>query len=273
MMKHLPLAVFCAGLAILAVTFGSVLVQPSAQGASQTAPLIERARTPDTGVDLAASKGLFGVSEPTHVPKAASPVLPPLELTGVLVAARPAESKAMIQTGTGIEFFRLGDVVATPFALTEIGKDSVTVSDGKTDHVLKFDVTAAGTPTDLDAKQDEGPYRTAAHRAISAKLKKPETTAEYIEYWRERVRRNPGEVLNEIGLIPSDRGYSISKQQDIGVRLAGFRAGDLITQVNGVAVGNAYQDRKSIDAILAKGLAQITFERNGEVRVLTFPLR
>lgn len=273
MMKHLPLAILViGGCGIAAVTGLRFLGQQDAVAAPVISTSNATTAQPPDPLDTLSNASLFGAVD---APKeSATPTkLPPLRLVGVLASSKAENSKALIETTTGLEVFFPGDVVAAPFKLTQVGDVSVTLSDGAIEHILQFEtlMAGAGIPSGTDASTEV--FRTAAHRALSAKPKKPETTAEYIDYWRDRVRRNPGEVLRDIGLEPADGGYRIAAKQDIGVRLAGFRTGDLITSVNGMPVGVARQDRKNMDQIIADGMARISFERNGEQRTLTFPLR
>ena len=270
MIRYLPVAVIALGAAgrtgMTALQFSKPANTEVALAAPQPVaqPVAEAAPT--------RAAGLFGVPE-APVVAATRRALPHLTLTGVMRASDPTQSQVLIrQTDGSVRIFRIGDTVSEPFLLTEIAAQTITLSDGADSHIVRFDVTE-NAPAQTATAIPSAPFQTAAHRAISAKLKKPETTQEHIDYWRERIRRNPGEVLSQIGLVPTDGGYRIARKQNIGVRLAGFRAGDLITSVNGLAVGNADKDRKQIDAILAEGLARVTFERGGESRTFTFPLR
>jgi general secretion pathway protein C len=101
----------------------------------------------------------------------------------------------------------------------------------------------------------------------------PETPQDYIDMWRERIRQNPAEVLDSIGLIPTDEGYRIADDHDSGVGRAGLLAGDLVTRVNGQTVGDVDSDRRLYDEVAASGLAQIEIERDGRLISMSFPLR
>ena len=80
-------------------------------------------------------------------------------------------------------------------------------------------------------------------------------------------------MLDEIGLTPGDDGYVIAARHDVGVRLAGLTAGDLVRSFNGQAVGNPDDDRRFYDRIAASGQARLEVERNGRVLTFSFPLR
>lgn len=274
MMKYLPAAVVGTGVLVIAASFGSAYVMPKSERAVPEPAAAPALPEPAAKLDLAASAGLFGATA-ARTPATIAPQtpLPDMHLAGVLLAEDIRMSQAMIRTEGKVGFFRLGDVIALDFKLAQIDAGQITLSNGAQEHVLQFEDLSDQAGRSADALRGAQSYRTPAHRAMSAELKPPETTQDYIAYWRERLRRNPGEVLDEIGLIPGESGYTIAKKQNIGVRLAGFRTGDLITSVNGHPVGNADKDRKTVDTILAAGVAQITFERNGEQRVFSFPLK
>ena len=275
MKRWVPLFTFIVGVLIVAALFAPRLFTITQEQPATPQPVVASAVAPDIDPKLAetiARASPFGRAAPEPV-SVQSRSLPALRLTGVVTAARAAQSQAFIETSDGVQVFRIGDTVAPPFILAQISPAQVTLTDGTTDHMLAFDALAGRQGIEVIAAAQPETYRTAAHRLISAPLEKPETTAEYIAYWRERVRRNPGEVLREIGLQPADGGYRIAQKQNIGVRLAGFRTGDLITSVNGLSVGNPDQDRKNLDQIAAEGLAQIEFTRGGERMTLSFPLR
>ena len=275
MMKYMPFMILgLGGTGAVWLALPS-FVAPAPTTAAYTAtpqPVPESGIEQDANLTVEVATLFGAVESPGQDTTAAPP--PDMRLTGVLLAGDPEVSQAFIETSKGRRVYWIGDVVADGFAVSAITAVQVTVTDGTRTHQLRFDDAAVGgAPLSNINATAEKPHQTAAHRALSAKLKKPETTEEHIVYWQERIRRNPGEVLQEIGLIPVDGGYQISRQQNIGVRLAGFRAGDLITSVNGLPVGIADQDRKNIADILGAGVAQIAFERNGELRTLSFPLR
>ena len=73
--------------------------------------------------------------------------------------------------------------------------------------------------------------------------------------------------------ITSWNGYRIAEQHDSGVGLAGLRAGDIVTSVNGQAVGDVEQDRSLFDNVAASGLARVEVQRDGRTIVLSFPLQ
>ncbi len=153
--------------------------------------------------------------------------------------------------------------------LTDGAKTITLTFDGDTEVVAPTERAGSDAPASLLDRLRGGFVVPATYERPS----KPETTAQYIDYWRTRVRKNPQAVLDEIGLKPTDKGYVIADTHDIGVQLAGLRSGDLVRSVNGQAVGDPEADRKFYDEIAAAGEARIEVERGGRVLSFSFPLR
>ncbi|MEL6464001.1 MAG: hypothetical protein AAFQ58_03440 [Pseudomonadota bacterium] len=201
--------------------------------------------------------------------------LPEIVLRG-LFAARDAASTALLDVDGEPGLYREEMRVADRLDVVRITTELVELADGVATITLRF-----GTDTELldVPTEKQGPSlhaRLLGGVVVPTKYekpKRPETTAEYIDYWRHRVRKNPQAVLNEIGLKPTDQGYVIADAHDVGVRLAGLRSGDLVRTVNGRAVGDPEADRRFYDEIAAAGQARIEVERGGQLLSFSFPLR
>ncbi|MEM1298112.1 MAG: type II secretion system protein N [Pseudomonadota bacterium] len=203
---------------------------------------------------------------------------PALALRGVF-ASKESTASALLDVDGEQGLYRLASTVSANMRLDEIAPAFVRLSDSDGTLTLYFDgeenhpeqvllANASGNPTLLE--------RMSAGLVVPQRYErpgKPETTAEYIDYWRQRLRKNPKAVLDEIGLEASDKGYVIAAQHDIGVSLAGLRSGDLVRSVNGQPVGNPDTDRRLYDQIAASGHARLEVERGGRVLSFSFPLR
>ena len=166
------------------------------------------------------------------------------------------------------------------YRLTRIGAAFVELSDRQNTITLSFDDTRmADAETEPAVSEDLSAQINDQIRAslvVPARFEQPaapETTSEYIDYWRTRIRKNPQAVLDEIGLTPTENGYVIASKHDVGVRLAGLKAGDLVRRVNGQPVGNPDEDRRFYDRIATSGQARLEIERGGKTLTLSFPLR
>ncbi|WP_299613657.1 hypothetical protein [uncultured Tateyamaria sp.] len=200
---------------------------------------------------------------------------PDIVLRGIF-AARDALSTALLDVDGEPGLYREAMRVADQLDVALITSELVELTDGDSTITLRFDseteVQGAAVVTDAPSLLD----RLQGGFVVPAKYEKPEqpeTTAEYIDYWRYRVRKNPQAVLDEIGLRPTDEGYVIAETHDVGVRLAGLRSGDLVRTVNGQTVGDPEKDRQFYDEIAAAGQARIEVERGGRLLSFSFPLR
>ena len=135
-------------------------------------------------------------------------------------------------------------------------------------------MVAAQTEEDTDGEDSPEEAEEPEPESLEAyEEHEPQTVQDQISMWQERIRANPQEVLDTIGLIPVENGYRIAEQHDSGVDLAGLQVGDVITSVNGQAVGDVDQDRQLFDEVVSSGHARIEVQRDGRTLVLTFPLQ
>ena len=201
--------------------------------------------------------------------------LPSFVLRGVMLA-REGRSAALIAHDGQTQAYGMGEEVADGFKVTAIAQESVELSTGKTNLILRFDETAQEASGTRAKADPNGLDRLSKSLVLATKYQKPgkpETTSEYIDYWRTRILKNPQAVLDEIGLEATDDGYLIKSRHDVGVKLAGFKSGDLVRRVNGQAVGNPDADRKFYDEIAATGEARVEVERGGKLLSFSFSLR
>ncbi len=208
-----------------------------------------------------------------------------LVLHGVVLRSDPARSMAFIGTNGTNEGYRLGDEVAGAAKLIEVAARHVVLEvagelqtlsfpggEDATDPAFEQPSEGLGRLQALVAAQTAGAETADAPENDQADSGS-ETPQDYIDMWRERIRQNPAEVLDSIGLIPTDKGYRVADDHDSGIDRAGLLAGDLVTRVNGQTVGDVDSDRRLYDEVAASGLAQIEIERDGRLISMSFPLR
>ena len=220
---------------------------------------------------------LFGRAvDVTRSPGEAASDRPALVLRGIFAASQGA-STALIDVDQTPGLFRAGAEVTPSLMVTKVAETHVVLEDPDGTLTLYFDDSvvvsaraeeAAEAPS-LVAQMSQGLVVPTLYQHPDA----PETTAEYIDYWRHRIKKNPRAVLDEIGLRATDAGYVIDNNHDIGVRLAGLRSGDLVRSVNGKSVGDPNADSRLYDDIAASGHARIEVERGGQLLSFSFPLR
>ena len=79
--------------------------------------------------------------------------------------------------------------------------------------------------------------------------------------------------MDSVGVELVENGYRVKADPNIGVTLAGLKPGDVITRLNGEAVGDLNSDKQLYDDVAASGIARLEVVRNGRALLLTFPLR
>jgi len=256
------------------------------RGLDRVVPPIAELRAPlvnaSDGVDLGPALALapFGSAvAPALEQVATAPV--DLMLLGVIVRDDPARSLALISVAGTEANFRIGDVLTPDVQLTQVAQSHVTIEINGESSVLSFDgkevdpaAEAALTGSErLRALATSGQGQTASERVDAAQRATPATTQDYINMWRDRISANPAQVLDTIGLVPTENGYMVADEHDVGVNRAGLRAGDLVKSVNGQSVGDVDKDRDLYDAVAESGLARIEVERDGQTIVMSFPLQ
>lgn len=210
------------------------------------------------------------------------PEAPDFSLHGIIVADPARRSVALISDGEGQALYRQGAPIAGKGRIELIAPGQVEIQIGGRMIVLHLDedpVLADAIPTGQKQLADTPKSLLDRMRASAVvasrrpRAEPPETTEQYIDYWRHRIRKNPAAVLEAIGLKPSGDGYVIAENHDSGVRLAGLRAGDMVRSVNGQPVGDPNTDRRYFDQIAASGQARLEVLRGGDILTFSFPLR
>lgn len=254
-----------------------VMAPPAAEGAPQPRDI--------TAIVAFAPFGQAETLTPDRVSASADTGLD-VVLRGVMVDPDPGQSRALMLVGGNTSVFRVGDAVQSA-ELVMIDTETVTLQVGDRRQVVGFDgMVDAMTGDAATAPQDAAP---AAPRDPLARLAAsivagsgsidlrddtpPETTDDYIAFWRNRITQNPQAAMDRVGVELVENGYRIKDAPDIGVTMAGLRPGDVITRLNGTEVGDIDRDRKLYDDVAASGIARLEVMRDGKSLLLTFPLR
>lgn len=203
-----------------------------------------------------------------------------LVLHGVVIAARPEASSAMISgPSEPLRSYTVGQAVAEGATLSEVQGDHVVLAvDGRAE-ILSFPdqgrtAGASATSSGVDRLRAlvvgaEDAPETPEPEAAAAE----DDPDAVINRYRERIAQNPQTVLDGLGLVASEEGYRVGEDAGPGVRRAGLQPGDVVAKVNGQQVGNIERDRDLFDAVAASGRARIELLRDGQRIVLSFPLR
>lgn len=278
-------------LGLILIAIGSVAVAAArvtwhVRGHDRVIPPMAVLDVPDTvasQTDLGPSLALapFGNPETPDSEPDVAVAAQELVLLGVIVRDDPKRSLALIRVAGTEDSFRLGDEIASGTTILEIAQDRVVLDAQGGRQTLYFtgsEAVAEAEPVPTGAQRllalaTSGQGTSISAQVDAAQRAEPETTQDYIDMWRDRIIANPAQVLDEIGLVPSENGYIISDKHDVGVNRAGLRAGDIVTSVNGLSVGDVDKDRELYDVIAESGLARIEIERDGRTIVMSFPLQ
>ena len=252
----------------------AIPARPLAERRPETAP-------PQPDLEPIAVLAPFGRPAPTpEAPQASVPTSRDLMLRGVAISSDPALSAAFIARDGRTERYAAGDAIEPDVTLTAIEPGLVRLDVDGTEELLAFPTTvlpSGDEPAPAEAAQSPLDRLKAAIVAAVPRpetpARAPETTLDYVELWRDRIRRNPGEFLDSIGLVAGDEGYTVAETHDSAFGLVGLKAGDVVRRVNGQQVGDIEEDRRFYDDIAASGLARVEIERGGETMTMSFPLQ
>ncbi|MGL5008573.1 MAG: type II secretion system protein N, partial [Paracoccaceae bacterium] len=179
--------------------------------------------------------------------------------------ANPATASRAIIAG--------GDLPVSSYAIGQTITPTVTLASVHPDHVI---LMVNGAPEALFFANNASPITPQSPGFVpiaNAGPPDPTNPDAVIAYYRDEILQNPQSVLDRLGLQATPEGYLIADTADPDVRRAGFQPGDLVTRVNGQAVGNVAQDQVYFDQIAASGRATVEVQRAGQIITMTFPLR
>ena len=249
----------------------------------QVAVIVAQEPIVSVSIDLAPVLALAPFGATPRVVGVIADTSAPLDLTllGVIVRDDPSRSIALIGSSTTEDNYNIGDEIDRNVKLKEVFSNYIVLSIDGESRKLSFDGAGFAEkenkiPTGearLAAIMTFGQGTTISERNDAASRVIPVTTQDYIDLWRDRIKANPTEVLNAIGLVPTKNGYIIAEKHDSGVNRAGLKAGDIVSTVNGQPVGDIESDRALYDHVAESGMARIEVERNGRKIVMSFPLQ
>jgi general secretion pathway protein C len=229
--------------------------------------LTASAATPPPPADLAPILAFAPFGSPAPVAPPAPVAVPAtqlgLTLLGLTIATPASASRAIIAGGDlPVSSYAIGDAITAAVSLAEVRADHVILMVGGAPEALFF------------ANDGTAPAFAAPLVPIATgPVLDPTNPDAVIAYYRDQVLQNPQSVMDRLGLQATPQGYLILDAADPDVRRAGFQPGDLVTRVNGQAVGDVAQDQVYFDQIAAAGRATVEIERDGQVITMTFPLR
>ena len=186
-----------------------------------------------------------------------------LVLLGIALAEPASESRAIISGGDlPVSSYGAGSPISAAITLAEVLPDHVILQvNGQREALYFTQATAATAGVDLQ-------------NLIVSEDATPAPDADtVIARYRAEIQQNPQTVMDRLGLEATDQGYRITDAAIPGVRQAGFQPGDVVTTVNGQAVGNVAADTVYFDEVAAGDRATVEVVRDGQTIIMTFPLQ
>jgi general secretion pathway protein C len=195
-----------------------------------------------------------------------------LTLLGVTLAEPSELSRAIIAGGDRpVASYAPGAPVTASVRLAEVRADRVLlVVDGRTEALFFPDRSTAAPGAAAPGAVPAGFGGVVPIASAGPPSRDPDTV---IAWYRAEIDRSPQAVMERLGVAAMPDGYRILESAPPEVRQAGFRPGDLVSRVNGQAVGDVTADRQRLDEIVAAGRATLELQRDGETIRMTFPLR
>ncbi|MGD2132846.1 MAG: type II secretion system protein N [Maricaulaceae bacterium] len=284
--RAIRLVVLAFGAAVtvsLATTAAQVTWRFAGDGGAPLPPAPAIAQPAPAAPDIGPILALAPFGEPTREPALAAAAETSLNLTleGVVLARPAARSSAFISApGEPGAYFRVGDEIPGGAVIESVERDHVVLLIGTRRETLSFPdsgaaaIKARGVATMRallpESVRGEAPSPERAQPIPIADRPAPD---EVIDDYRRRIAANPQTVLDDLGLAVVAEGYRIGAQAPQSVRRAGFQAGDVVTAVNGVSVGEIEADRQLFEDIAAAGSARVEIMRGDRIVTLSFPLR
>ena len=224
---------------------------------------------PDIPIDRIVAMNLFG--EPTHDTAPRTETLSETKLSlvlhGVFVADKADASTALIsQRNNNPELYAISDRLPGNARLEEVYRDRVVVSRGgvrenlsfkRGDQLIRPGVRRSNTDR-AEASPRLGPSSPKAGRNPRSLIER--TLAKH----RDEIDQDPRRFIESLGLRTSERGgYLLGTFADNDARL---ERGDRLIGLNGKPVGNAEQDRRQLESVLAGRSVEVQIQR-GEQRI------
>ncbi|MDY6798500.1 MAG: type II secretion system protein N [Pseudomonadota bacterium] len=180
-----------------------------------------------------------------------------LKLEGVMVAQQPEESGAIVAGSDGVtEFYKVGDTLPGNARLAEVEPRRVLIRRNGRYETLTFEEPVSG-----DLITD-----VAAEGVASS----PEA---FMDEARAQIETEGIAALSRYGLSPSEdgNGYRYDGSNAL-LTAANLRPGDVITSINGQALGDFEQDKELLGNWRSESRLEIEIERGGARMTVSFAI-
>lgn len=182
-----------------------------------------------------------------------------LTLEGVMVAERPENSGAIVSSGGNVTaHYRVGDVLPGNAELVEVEPGRILIRRQGAYESLTFDDDFESAPL---VSEEPGQARESAD--------------DFFAEAQARLDSQGANALLAFGLRPSDDGGSqgyVFDGSNAMLRAVGLQEGDIISAINGYALGDLEQDRELLTTLRSEGQVQVEVERDGARFTVTWAL-
>ena len=178
-----------------------------------------------------------------------------LQLRGVMLARPAVASSAIIAAAGGPpKGFAVGETLPGGAILDSVEFDLVVLRVGGQLVTLALPAKAGAAP------------------AVPSAAMPATGPSGQIEAYRTRAR-DPVSLLGSLGATATSDGYRVGPSPSDDLRHAGLQPGDVVTKIDGQAVGDPGRDRALFDAAVLAGRMRVEIVRDGKHIALSFPLR
>jgi general secretion pathway protein C len=182
-----------------------------------------------------------------------------LSLEGVLVAAQPENSGAIVTSGGNVTaHYRVGDVLPGNAELVEVEPGRILIRRQGAYESLTFD------------DDYEGAALVSEELASEA-----DSPGDFLDQAQARLDSEGANALLAFGLRPVDDGGSqgyVFDGSNAMLRAVNLREGDVIIAINGYPLGDLEQDRQLLETLRSEPQVQVEVERDGARFTVTYSL-
>jgi len=220
----------------------------------------------DNSVSVGSIAGYYFFGKPTgqqpvaeNVRRSAPETRLRLTLEGVLVAAQPASSGAIVAGSNGeTAYYRVGDVLPGNAELAEVESGSILIRRGGQYETLAFE------------------EQVSAQKVVAQEVEKPsESPDAFLARARNQLEAQGVRALASYGLQPvresGQSGYVYDGSNPL-LNAVNLRAGDVITAINGQRLGDIEQDKALLNSWRSSPRLDIEIERNGAILSVSYAI-
>ena len=184
-----------------------------------------------------------------------------LTLEGVMVAEQPENSGAIVTSGGNMTaHYRVGEILPGNAELVEVEPGRILIRRQGALESLTFDDASEGPALASVEQEDVGP---------------DDASGDFLEQAQARLASEGANALLAFGLQPVDDGGTqgyVFDGSNAMLRAVNLREGDVITSINGYALGDLEQDRQLLETLRSEPQLQIEVERDGARFTVTYAL-